>query len=57
MARLEGLEQQVHGRARRTESEDELYFGVHDVLLSAQVVRPVLGAQWSGICSQKYFLQ
>jgi len=49
MSRIESMEQQVHGRARDASNEDEIYFGVHEVLLAARVTQPVVGAQWGGV--------
>ncbi|KAL6660913.1 hypothetical protein ACP70R_000297 [Stipagrostis hirtigluma subsp. patula] len=48
MSRVEDLEPVVHGRGRK-ESMDEMYFGVHDQLLYARKIKPVEGAQWTGI--------
>ncbi|KAK8948190.1 hypothetical protein KSP40_PGU004491 [Platanthera guangdongensis] len=42
------LETVVHGR-RRVSSSDELYFGVHEDLIYAGKLKPVEGAQWTGI--------
>ena len=49
MRRMEDAERAVHGRARNGAEEDELFFGVHDVLLAAHVTRPLQGAQWGGL--------
>lgn len=49
MSRVEDIEQHVHGRRRNDLSSDELYFGVHDVLLACQVLQPVSGSQWGGL--------
>lgn len=48
MSRIEELEPRVHGRGRG-ESSDEMYFGVHEELLYARKIKPVEGAQWTGI--------
>ncbi|XP_074567843.1 7-hydroxymethyl chlorophyll a reductase, chloroplastic [Curcuma longa] len=48
MSRIEVLEPRVHGRGRTTESDD-MYFGVHQQLLYAKKIKPVEGAQWTGI--------
>ncbi|CAL9085291.1 unnamed protein product [Musa textilis] len=42
------LEPTVHGRGRTVEF-DEIYFGVHEQLLYAKKIKPVEGAQWTGI--------
>ncbi|GKC37837.1 7-hydroxymethyl chlorophyll a reductase, chloroplastic [Tanacetum coccineum] len=44
-----GLEQAVHGRGRNADSLDDAYFGVHEELLYALKIKPVEGAQWTGI--------
>ncbi|GJX57448.1 7-hydroxymethyl chlorophyll a reductase, chloroplastic, partial [Tanacetum coccineum] len=49
MSRIEGLEQAVHGRGRNADSLDDTYFGVHEELLYARKIKPVEGAQWTGI--------
>ena len=49
MSRLEDMEQHVHNRSSEGASDDELYFGVHDVMLAARVTRPIVGAQWGGL--------
>ncbi|PKA59215.1 7-hydroxymethyl chlorophyll a reductase, chloroplastic [Apostasia shenzhenica] len=48
MSRIEALEPAVHGRERRSCS-DEVYFGVHEDLMYARKVKPIDGAQWTGI--------
>ncbi|WOL18970.1 7-hydroxymethyl chlorophyll a reductase, chloroplastic isoform X2 [Canna indica] len=48
MSRIEALEPEVHGRGRTVESDD-MYFGVHEQLLYAKKIKPVEGAQWTGI--------
>ncbi|XP_022157984.1 7-hydroxymethyl chlorophyll a reductase, chloroplastic isoform X3 [Momordica charantia] len=49
MSRIEELEPVVHGRGRKTDTLDETYFGVHEKLLYARKIKPVEGAQWTGI--------
>ncbi|XP_043706641.1 7-hydroxymethyl chlorophyll a reductase, chloroplastic isoform X2 [Telopea speciosissima] len=49
MSKIEGLEPIVHGRGRKVDSLDETYFGVHEDLLYARKIKPVEGAQWTGI--------
>lgn len=49
MSRVEALEPVVHGRGRKTDTLDETYFGVHEKLLYARKIKPVEGAQWTGI--------
>ncbi|XP_078439886.1 coenzyme F420 hydrogenase family / dehydrogenase, beta subunit family [Wolffia australiana] len=48
MSRIEALEAEVHGRGRNTDT-DELHFGVNEELLYARKIKPVEGAQWTGI--------
>ncbi|XP_020598507.1 7-hydroxymethyl chlorophyll a reductase, chloroplastic [Phalaenopsis equestris] len=48
MSRIEALEPAVHGRERGS-SSDEIYFGVHEELIYARKIKPVEGAQWTGI--------
>lgn len=48
MSRIESLEPAVHGRGRKADSND-MYFGVHEELLYAKKIKPVEGAQWTGI--------
>lgn len=45
------LEAQTHGRSRDLEREDDLYFGVHQQMISAKKQQPIEGAQWTGIVS------
>jgi 3,8-divinyl protochlorophyllide a 8-vinyl-reductase (ferredoxin) len=45
------LETQAHGRSRDLESEDDLYFGVHQHMMAARKIEPIPGAQWTGIVS------
>ncbi|KAL5542473.1 hypothetical protein UlMin_010183 [Ulmus minor] len=49
MSRIENLEPVVHGRGRKINSIDEMYFGVYEKLLYARKTKPVEGAQWTGI--------
>ncbi|KAL8100057.1 7-hydroxymethyl chlorophyll a reductase, chloroplastic [Apium graveolens] len=49
MSRIEGLEPMVHGRGRKDDSLDETYLGVYEELLYARKIKPVEGAQWTGI--------
>ncbi|KAH0470061.1 hypothetical protein IEQ34_001619 [Dendrobium chrysotoxum] len=46
--KVEALEPAVHGRGRGS-SSDEMYFGVHEELIYARKIKPVEGAQWTGI--------
>lgn len=52
MSKIPQLEQQVHGRERNLEDEDELRFGVVDEMLYARNVPGIDGAQWTGIVTQ-----
>lgn len=45
------LETQAHGRSRNLNQEDDLYFGVHQQMITAQKKEPIEGAQWTGIVS------
>ena len=45
------LETLVHGRSRKLENNDELYFGVHQNMMQARKNEPIEGAQWTGIVS------
>ncbi|MEL7036663.1 MAG: Coenzyme F420 hydrogenase/dehydrogenase, beta subunit C-terminal domain [Cyanobacteria bacterium J06592_8] len=45
------LETQTHGRSRNLDSEDDLYFGVHQTMMAARKKQPIEGAQWTGIVS------
>ncbi|KAM5553428.1 7-hydroxymethyl chlorophyll a reductase, chloroplastic [Rosa sericea] len=49
MSKIEGLEPVVHGRGRKPDSLDEMHLGVYEELLYARKVKPVEGAQWTGI--------
>ncbi len=48
---IPALEIQAHGRSRDLEREDDLYFGVHQEMMSARKIEPIQGAQWTGIVS------
>lgn len=50
--RFEAMEAAAHGRSRNLDHEDELYFGVHQRMLTARLQKPVNGAQWTGIVSR-----
>ena len=50
--RFEAMEEQAHGRSRRLDDEDELYFGVHQRMLTARLRQPIEAAQWTGIVSR-----
>jgi 3,8-divinyl protochlorophyllide a 8-vinyl-reductase (ferredoxin) len=50
--RFEAMEEQAHGRRRRLDDEDELYFGVHQRMVTARLRQPIEGAQWTGIVSR-----
>jgi coenzyme F420-reducing hydrogenase beta subunit len=50
--RFEAMEAEAHGRSRNLDNEDELYFGVHQRMLTARLQQPIAGAQWTGIVSQ-----
>jgi coenzyme F420-reducing hydrogenase beta subunit len=50
--RFEAMEEQAHGRSRRLDDENELYFGVHQRMVSARLRQPIEGAQWTGIVSR-----
>jgi coenzyme F420 hydrogenase subunit beta len=43
------LEEQSHGRSRQLESDQEVYFGVHQGMVAARKRQPIAGAQWTGI--------
>ncbi|KAJ4914893.1 hypothetical protein Rs2_00443 [Raphanus sativus] len=49
MSRIESLEPVVHGRGRKADSLEDTYFGVHQEQLYARKLKPVEGAQWTGI--------
>jgi coenzyme F420-reducing hydrogenase beta subunit len=48
---FEAMERRHHGRSRDLEQEDELYFGVHERMVTARMRAPIDGAQWTGIVS------
>jgi coenzyme F420 hydrogenase subunit beta len=50
--RFEAMEAAAHGRSRDLDNEDELYFGVHQRMMSARLRQPLEGAQWTGIVSR-----
>ncbi len=45
------LETVAHGRSRDLTKENDLYFGVHQEMMSAKKKQPIEGAQWTGIVS------
>lgn len=45
------LEEAAHGRSRDLNSDDDLYFGVHQSMTAARKTEPIAGAQWTGIVS------
>ncbi len=45
------LEAQTHGRTRDLDSDDDVYFGVHQSMMAARKTEPIEGAQWTGIVS------
>ncbi len=45
------LETEAHGRSRDLDREDDLYFGVHQTMMTARKKEPIAGAQWTGIVS------
>ncbi len=49
---FERIEASAHGRSRNLDDEDELYFGVHQRMLTARLNQPIDGAQWTGIVSR-----
>lgn len=48
----EKLEAQVHGRARDPQVGDELFFGPYLSMHRARMLRPLTGAQWTGITTR-----
>ena len=50
--RFEVMEEEAHGRSRDLDNENELYFGVHQRMLTARLQAPIAGAQWTGIVSR-----
>ncbi|CAG9462772.1 unnamed protein product [Pedinophyceae sp. YPF-701] len=53
MSRIEQLEEVVHGRSRRADDDNEAVLGVaeHNGFLSGRMMKPVDGAQWTGVVS------
>jgi coenzyme F420 hydrogenase subunit beta len=49
---FDAMEARVHGRSRDLDNADELYFGVHQRMLTARLQAPIAGAQWTGIVSR-----
>jgi 3,8-divinyl protochlorophyllide a 8-vinyl-reductase (ferredoxin) len=49
--RIDELETTTHNRPRNLEDENEVYFGVHQEMMSARKTEPIEGAQWTGIVS------
>ena len=49
---IEAMEQTTHGRSRSLSDENELYFGVHQRMVTARLHQPIEGAQWTGIVSR-----
>lgn len=45
------LETISHGRSRDLSTENEVYFGVQQEMMSAKKLNPIEGAQWTGIVS------
>jgi len=45
------LEADAHGRSRDLNNEYDVYFGVHQQMMSAKKKQPIEGAQWTGIVS------
>lgn len=45
------LEADAHGRSRDLDNEYDVYFGVHQEMMSAKKKQPIEGAQWTGIVS------
>lgn len=45
------LEQQAHGRSRNLDNPDDCYFGVSQKMTAARKIKPIEGAQWTGIVS------
>lgn len=52
MARIQDIEQRVHGRSRQMDNSDEVRFGVIEQMLLARCRPEILGAQWTGIVTQ-----
>jgi coenzyme F420 hydrogenase subunit beta len=49
---FDAMERQSHGRSRTLSDDNELYFGVHERMLTARLQAPIAGAQWTGIVSR-----
>ena len=45
------MEPWVHGRGRDPLSANDAHFGVHDEMLYARKLKPIQGAQWTGVVS------
>ncbi|NEQ82689.1 MAG: hypothetical protein F6K26_21330, partial [Moorea sp. SIO2I5] len=45
------LETKAHGRSRNLDHPDDLYFGVNQKMITAKKIKPIEGAQWTGIVS------
>lgn len=45
------LEADAHGRSRDLNNDYDVYFGVHQQMMSAKKKQPIEGAQWTGIVS------
>ena len=43
------MEPRVHGRGRDPCSENDTHFGVHEEMLYARKLKPIQGAQWTGV--------
>ena len=43
------MEPRVHGRGRDPSSENDIHFGVHEEMLYARKLKPIQGAQWTGV--------
>ncbi len=50
--RFDAMETEAHGRRRDLDNENELYFGVHQRMITARLRAPIAGAQWTGIVSR-----
>jgi coenzyme F420 hydrogenase subunit beta len=46
------METEAHGRSRQLDDDNELYFGVHQRMVTARLQAPIEGAQWTGIVSR-----
>ncbi len=46
------LETSTHGRSRDLDNQDDLYFGVHQEMMSAKKKQPIEGAQGTGMVSK-----